>query len=174
VPAPSPAPELIVVIRRPDQLEAAWSAGARTIYCEFEDPKRYREAVAAFRHWQTAAAAADQKPKIEDQASTIWVAPPRIFKPGEEWVLQQVLSSGADGYLIRNYDHLAFFRGRRVRGDYSLNVANPLAAGYFLQRYGLERVTASYDLNVSRPGSRSRSISTCRCFIWSIVSSAHF
>jgi putative protease len=150
VPAPSRGPELIVVIRRPDQLEAAWSAGARTIYCEFEDPKRYREAVAAFRHWQTAAAAAGPKPKIEDQASTIWVAPPRIFKPGEEWVLHQVLSSDADGYLVRNYNHLAFFRGRRARGDYSLNVANPLAAGFFLQRYGLERVTASYDLNVAQ------------------------
>ena len=153
LPASLVAPELIVLIRRPDQLEAAWSAGARTIYCEFEDPKRYREAVAAFRGWQMAAeeeATADRKSKIEDQKSSIWVAPPRIFKPGEEWVLGQVLSSGADGYLARNYDHLAFFRGRRRRGDYSLNVANPLAAGYFLQQYGLERVTASYDLNAAQ------------------------
>jgi putative protease len=46
---------------------------------------------------------------------------------------QQVRSAEADGYLVRNYDHLAFFRGRALRGDYSLNVANPLAAVYFLQ-----------------------------------------
>src|SRR5664280_1066748 len=148
-PATAGAPELIVVIRRPDQLEAAWAAGARTIYCEFEDPKRYRDAVAAFRRLQ-AVAAAEQKSKIENEESTLWVAPPRIFKPGEEWVLKQVLASGADGYLARNYDHLAFFRGRRMRGDYPLNIANPPAAGYFLQRYGLERVTASYDLNVAQ------------------------
>jgi putative protease len=141
-PATPGPPELIVVIRRLDQLEAAWTAGARTIYCEFEDPKRYREAVATFRRLQTVATA--------DQESTIWVAPPRIFKPGEEWILNQVRSAEADGYLVRNYDHLAFFRGRRLRGDYSLNVANPLAARHFLRRYGLERVTASYDLNVQQ------------------------
>jgi putative protease len=153
--APEPArsdprdAELIVVVRRLDQLEAAWSAGARTIYCEFEEPKRYREAVAAFRRLQ-AEEAADRKSPITNHESTIWVAPPRVFKPGEEWILRQVLSSEADGYLVRNYDHLAFFRGRRLRGDYSLNIANPLSAAYFLQRCGLERVTASYDLNVAQ------------------------
>ncbi|MEO7599368.1 MAG: U32 family peptidase, partial [Opitutus sp.] len=56
----------------------------------------------------------------------------------------------ADGYLIRNYDHLAFFATDRKRGDFSLNVANPLTAEYFIERYGLERVTASYDLNYSQ------------------------
>ena len=35
-------------------------------------------------------------------------------------------------------------------GDYSLNVANRLAADYFKNRFGLERVTASYDLNFSQ------------------------
>ena len=136
------APELIVLVRRIEQLEAAWSAGARTIDCEFEDPKRYREAVRRFRALQAA--------QPGSPPSGIWVAPPRVFKPGEEWILRQVLSSEADGYLVRNYDHLAFFRGRRMRGDYSLNVANPLSAAYFLQRCGLERVTASYDLNVAQ------------------------
>jgi len=146
--AEAPA-ELIVVIRGPDQLEAAWAAGARTLYCEFEDPKRYREAVGRFRALQ-AAEAAGRASETANPKSEIWVAPPRIFKPGEEWVLQQVRSSDADGYLVRNYDHLAAFRDRRRRGDYSLNVANPLAAGHFLQCHGLERVTASYDLNAAQ------------------------
>jgi len=35
-------------------------------------------------------------------------------------------------------------------GDFSLNVANPLTADYFVNRYGLERVTASYDLNITQ------------------------
>jgi U32 family peptidase len=147
--SPPGRPELIVVIRRPDQLEAAWSAGARTIYCEFEDPKRYRETVATFRLLQTMATA-DEESKAENRKATIWLAPPRVFKPGEEWILNQVRSAGADGCLARNYDHLAFFRGQRLRGDYSLNIANPPAARYFLRRYGLERVTASYDLNVQQ------------------------
>ena len=148
-PAGPPAPELIVLVRTLDQLDAAWSAGARTVYCEFEDPKRYRDAVRRFREFQNAAPP-DRESTIENRESTIWAAPPRVFKPGEEWILQQVLSSGADGYLARNYDHLAFFRGRRMRGDYPLNISNPLSAAYFLQECGLERVTASYDLNVAQ------------------------
>jgi len=58
-----------------------------------------------------------------------------------------VRSCDPDGYLIRNYDHLNHFADARRIGDFSLNVANGLTAEYFLERYGLERVTASYDLN---------------------------
>ena len=155
---PTTAPELIVVIRHLHQLPAAWAAGARTLYAEFEDPKKYREAVAQFRALQsglTAEGAAgpaleNQESKTENPAASLWVAPPRIFKPGEEWILDQVLSCGADGYLVRNHDHLRKFAGRRCRGDFSLNVANPLTAEYYLKRHGLERVTASYDLNVAQ------------------------
>jgi putative protease len=137
------APELIAVIRLPSQLEPAWQAGARTVYAEFENPKHYRESVARFRQLQSTAGSAAND-------SSIWVAAPRVFKPGEEWILKQVRSSEADGYLIRNYDHLVFFGPDRKRGDFSLNVANRLTAEYFLHRYGLERVTASYDLNVAQ------------------------
>jgi putative protease len=142
---PPAEPEVIAVIRLMEQLDAAWAAGARTLYCEFENPRQYRHAVARFRELQGAAA-----PGPSPRSGTIWVAPPRIFKPGEEWILQQVRSSHADGYLVRNYDHLAFFAGDRKRGDFSLNVANAWAADYFLARYGLERVTASYDLNITQ------------------------
>ena len=106
-PTPERAAELIVVIRELHQLDAAWSAGARTIYCEFEDPKRYREAVARFRELRGI-----------DTSASIWVAAPRVFKPGEEWIVKQVLSSEADGYLVRNYDHLQWFAGHRRRGDF--------------------------------------------------------
>ncbi|MBL9213177.1 MAG: U32 family peptidase [Opitutaceae bacterium] len=143
--APASEPELIAVIRLPEQLDAVWAAGIRTVYCEFENPKRYRDAVVRFRELQAAAAAG-----APSAPGSIWVAPPRIFKPGEEWILQQVRSSQPDGYLVRNYDHLAFFAGDRKRGDFSLNVANPWSAAYFLARHGLERVTASYDLNISQ------------------------
>jgi len=140
--APRP-PELIAVIRLLEQVEPAWAAGVRTLYCEFENPKDYREAVTRFRTLATGA-----PPPAGGEAPGIWVAAPRIFKPGEEWILKQVRSSEADGYLVRNYDHLAFFADARKRGDFSLNVANPWTAEYFIRRYGLERVTASYDLNI--------------------------
>lgn len=139
-------PELVVMVRNDGQLEAALQCGVRTLYCEFEDPKKYREAVARFRafHSIPRAAAGNAQPP------TIWAAPPRVFKMGEDWVLNQVRSCEADGYLVRNYDHLAFFKGVRRIGDYSLNVANRLAAEYFINEFGLERVTASYDLNFTQ------------------------
>src|SRR5262249_38215408 len=40
--------QLIVLVRNLPQLEAALKCGIETIYCEFEDPKKYREAVTTF------------------------------------------------------------------------------------------------------------------------------
>ena len=143
-----PAPRLLVLVRNLAQLEAALDAGIDTLYCEFEDLKKYREAVALVRAWSPRSAAGATAP--ETARPSLWVAPPRIFKMGEEWTLRQVRSSGADGYLVRNYDHLEFFAGERLIGDYSLNIANRLAAEYFLRQFALERVTASYDLNFAQ------------------------
>jgi putative protease len=138
-----------VLVRNLTQLDAALSCGVETLYCEFEDPKKYRDAVARVRGLPTldAPASAGETPATTERKPSIWVAPPRIFKMGEEWTLKQVRSCEADGYLVRNYDHLAFFEGERRIGDYSLNIANRLSAEYFKNKYGLERVTASYDLN---------------------------
>jgi U32 family peptidase len=147
-------PELVVLVRSVAQLDAALRCGVRTLYCELEDPKRYREVVRRFREGQadapppTVRSAHGAGPLgIGDRKSEIWVAPPRIAKPGEDWILDQVRSSAADGYLVRNHDQLRHFADCRRIGDYSLNVANALAAEYYHERHGLERLTASYDLN---------------------------
>lgn len=128
-----------VTIRDPRQLAPVMAAGIRRIYCEFEDPKKYRETVSEFR-------------RLKGQSdSFIYVAPPRIFKPGEEWILKIVESSQPDGVLVRNYDHLEYFHGGlRRMGDFSLNIANPMSAQWFSDRFGLERLTASYDLNIEQ------------------------
>jgi putative protease len=139
----STAAELIVLVRTLEQLEAAVRCGVTTVYCEFEDPKKYREAVTLFHTAYGCAAPTG----ANDRSPSIWVAPPRIFKTGEEWILKQVRSSHADGYLVRNYEHLKFFAADRRRGDYSLNIANHLSADYFKNTFQLESVTASYDLN---------------------------
>jgi len=142
-------PTLIVLVRNLAQLEAALQVGVTTVYCEFEDPKKYREAVQMCRETtvESRGPKADNPSTLDPQPATIFVAPPRIFKTGEDWTLEQVLSCNADGYLVRNYDHLKFFANHRRIGDFSLNVANRLAADYFKNRFRLERVTASYDLN---------------------------
>jgi putative protease len=135
------ATNLIVLVRNLAQLEVALKCGVTTMYCEFEDPKKYREAVTLFHTaYGCQTGTGNQRPEI-------FVAPPRIFKPGDEWILKQVRSSNADGYLVRNYDHLKFFADTRRVGDFSLNVANRMTADYFKNKFGLERVTASYDLN---------------------------
>ena len=138
--------ELVVLVRSLPQLGTALRCGVKTVYCEFENPKLYRDAVATSRH------SAFRTPH-----SALFVAPPRITKPGDDWILKQVRACDADGYLVRNYDHLKFFAGCRRVGDFSLNVANATTASYFLNRFGLERVTASYDLNVAQLESLLRS-----------------
>ncbi|MEQ2005804.1 MAG: DUF3656 domain-containing protein [Limisphaerales bacterium] len=138
------ASELLVLVRSQAQLEVALRCGVTTVYCEFEDPKRYREAVA------TCHTASGSQSATGSQPPAIFVSPPRITKSGEEWILKQVRSCNADGYLVRNYDHLNFFAGCRRVGDFSLNVANPLTAEHFMTRFGLDRLTASYDLNISQ------------------------
>ncbi|MEB3210374.1 MAG: U32 family peptidase, partial [Leptolyngbyaceae bacterium] len=130
-------PELIVLVRKAEQLRAAIATGVSTLYCELEDPRAYRPLVQEFRQH----AIAEQ---------TIWVAPPRITKPLETWILKQVRQSDADGYLVRNYDQLDFFAGDRCIGDFSLNVANPITAAHFKQVSSLERLTASYDLTIQQ------------------------
>ncbi len=132
--SPEIAPQAIVLVRNLEQLKAVLTANISTIYCEFEDPASYRGAVELAR--QAA------------HAPEIWVAPPRITKPNENYILKQVLSSNADGYLIRNYDHLQFFAESRIIADFSFNIANPLTANYFKQSFPLDRLTASYDLSI--------------------------
>jgi putative protease len=132
--SPEIAPQAIVLVRNLEQLKAVLTTNISTIYCEFEDPTSYRGAVELAR--QVA------------HAPEIWVAPPRITKPNENYILKQVRSSNADGYLIRNYDHLQFFAEERIIADFSFNIANPLTANYFKQSFRLERLTASYDLSI--------------------------
>jgi putative protease len=130
------SPSLIVLVRNIEQLKALLTADIKTIYCEFEDPRNYKEAVKIVRE--------------SAEEITIFVAPPRITKPGETWILKQVHASQADGYLIRNYDQLEYFANEKCVGDFSLNIANPLTADYFKNRFNLERLTVSYDLNINQ------------------------
>jgi putative protease len=140
--------DFVVLIRKLEQLESVLEEGIRTVYCDFEDPKKYSDAVKQYRerhgdHQGLESTSSAEKPGI-------FVAPPRIHKTGEEWILKQVRSSEPDGFLVRNYDHLEFFQGARMRADFSFNVANSLTAGYLMDQFALERLTPSYDLNASQ------------------------
>jgi U32 family peptidase len=126
----SAQPELVVLCRTIPQLEAALSLGVRSIYVDFEDIRRYPEAV-----------------EIAESSAELFLATPRIQKPGEQGFFRLIENARPAGVLIRNLGAIVYFRGKglRLRGDFSLNVANPLAAA-FLAEQGLDRLTVSYDL----------------------------
>ena len=140
---PSGQPQLIVLCRTLEQIRAALAAGIKIIYVDFEDLRRYPEAVAAAR----------------GQAE-VWLATPRIQKAGEQGFFELIAKAQPTGVLIRNLGGLDFFRPSSLRkvGDFSLNVANPLTADLLL-REGLERVTVSYDCNAAQVLDLLRAVS---------------
>jgi putative protease len=123
---------LTVLCRSMEQLEAALACGVEEIYCDFEDPRRYKEAAALC-------------PKV-------LAATPRIIKPGEEGYLKLIERSGVAGVLVRNLAALDYYQRSSLRqvGDFSLNIANPLSAQLLSEHSSLERMTISYDLNISQ------------------------
>jgi len=134
------SPFLSILVRSDAQLDAAIESGAPVIYCDFEDPRRCRDAVERFR----SNASPSQK---------ILLATPRILKPGETGYLTLLERAKPDGLLLRNLAALETYRHRddllRV-GDFSLNIANPITARILRQQANLEWLTISYDLNISQ------------------------
>ncbi|MHB1558864.1 MAG: U32 family peptidase [Isosphaeraceae bacterium] len=130
-----PGVELIALCRQTAQIEAAIAAGIRTIYADYQDIKEYAGAVAAARRG----------------GAEIFLATPRIEKPGESNLFKHLAGRGADGLLVRNAGGMRHCAEHGVPfvADFSLNAANPLTVE-FLRSRGAIRVTASYDLNVEQ------------------------
>ncbi len=134
-------PELTVLCRSDEQLEAALEVGVRRVYLDFEDVRRYKGAV--------------EQVRAASSSVAVWLATPRIQKAAEQGFFRLIENARPDGVLVRNLGAMEFFgnaergAGYRLAGDFSLNVANPLAAQEFLRR-GLETVTVSYDLNLEQ------------------------
>jgi putative protease len=127
-------PQLAALCRSVDQVRSSLEEGVKWIECDFEDIRKYRDAV----------------PLAREREAAIFLAPPRIHKPGELGILRNVLGAGPDGILIRSTAHLAFYRREApslaLIGDFSLNAANELATELYLSK-GLARLVPSYDLN---------------------------
>ncbi len=127
--------ELSVLCRQTEQIETAMSLGVGTIYADYQDIKQYREAVAAARRGNV----------------SIYLATPRIEKPGEANLFGFLARQDADGILVRNAGGMRYCaeRGIPFVADFSMNAANPLTVE-LLEGRGASRVTASYDLNVDQ------------------------
>ncbi|HEX8371636.1 MAG TPA: U32 family peptidase [Chthoniobacterales bacterium] len=128
------APQLHVLCRSSEQLAAALEAGATNLYADFEDIRRYREAVAQVRNFPEA---------------RITLATPRIQKAGEQGFFKLIENCQPDALLVRNLGALSYYKNSPLPkiGDFSLNVANPLTAEHFIGS-GVQRLTVSYDLNL--------------------------
>jgi putative protease len=128
----SPAPVLRVLCRSLIQLEFVLSENCHEAYVEFNDIRDYRQAVSMARSAQ----------------AKIYLATLRIQKPGELGLFHALAKQQADGWLVRNLAAVRYANEHRIPmvGDFSLNITNPLTAEWLMDQ-GLERVTASYDLN---------------------------
>jgi putative protease len=65
--------------------------------------------------------------------------------------MEPLMRAEPDGYLVRNADQLERLTPLApCSGDFSLNTANPLTVRWYRERWGLDRLTASYDLNLGQ------------------------
>jgi putative protease len=130
------AVRLSVLCRTPLQAEALLPLSPNLLYLDFEDLRRFGPTVETIR----------QKSKI-----SVYLATPRIQKAGETGFFRLIENATPDGVLIRNLGALDYFRSAKLPmiGDFSLNVANALSADLFISE-GLERLTPSYDLDITQ------------------------
>jgi U32 family peptidase len=129
-----PTPQLSVLVRNLAQLEAVLKLKPAMVYADFEDLRKYGDAV----------------PMARDSGVTLVLATNRIWKPGEDGFQSLVVRAKPDAVLVRNLGSLAYFREQlpqaTLYGDFSLNVANDLTAKVFRDS-GLSRMVPSFDLN---------------------------
>ncbi|MEX2215609.1 MAG: DUF3656 domain-containing protein [Phycisphaeraceae bacterium] len=137
---------LHILVRSMPQLEStlAWlrdnNNTTSLIYCEFEDIRKYKDAVARAR-------AAKQ---------SIALATTRVIKPHEEGLLKQLAACEPDAVLVRHLAGLSFFREHHpslpIIADYSLNIANEITASIIAEQGsgGVARMVPSFDLNWSQ------------------------
>jgi U32 family peptidase len=134
---PSPAstlasPELHLLVRTPEQLEAALASRPATITLDYLDLYGLRPSIE----------------RVKSSGITARVATPRVSKPGEERILDFLLSLGCT-MVVRSSGILHALRERRhppLVGDFSLNTANSLTAAMYME-LGLDRITPTHDLN---------------------------
>ncbi len=141
---------LTVLARNLDQLNAvlAWVPSEQlprpaAVYCDFEDLRRYKDAV----------------PLARAVGIPVGLAPLRVLKPGEDGFQAIVARAEPDIVLIRNLASISYFQQELPRaklvGDFSLNVANELTADVLI-RAGVKRLVPSYDLNWEQLASMVR------------------
>jgi len=148
IPSPRPistahAPELHLLVRTPEQLEAALTLAPASITLDYLDLYGLRPSIE----------------RVRAAGIAVRVASPRVLKPGEERIVDFLLGCDCP-ILVRSAGLLHALRGRahtELTGDFSLNAANALTARELLD-LGLAYITPTHDLNAGQVASLARSI----------------
>jgi len=136
-------PQLHLLVRTPEQLEAALELRPSSITLDYLDLYGLRPAVE----------------RIKDAGLTPRVASPRVLKPQEQRIVNFLLrldceivvrSGGLFEALQGNHQHALI-------GDFSLNVANQLTADTYF-KLGIDRITPTHDLNAEQITALAREI----------------
>jgi putative protease len=137
LPQPDTAPQLHVLVRTSEQLEAALSLtpAPASITLDYLDLYGLRPSI----------------DRVKASGIPARVASPRVLKPGEARILNFLVSLDCP-ILVRPAGLLHALRGidhAPLIGDFSLNVSNSVSAELFLD-LGLERLTPAHDLNAAQ------------------------
>jgi putative protease len=132
------SPEIHILIRTPDQLDAAIDLRPASITLDYLDLYGLKPSV----------------DRVKSAGIAARVASPRIIKPGEDRILNFLKSLDCT-ILVRSTGMLAALNGKTLVGDFSLNAANSLTAEAYLA-LGLERITPTHDLNAAQIAELAR------------------
>ncbi len=132
-----PAPVWHVLCRELKHLEEVLALGVTSVIGDFAELHRCGPAVRMAR----------------EHGAEIFLATPRIQKPGEDVHFTRIADAAPDGILVRNLGGAAFCAQRQIPfvADMSLNAVNPWTVAW-LQELGARRVTAAYDSDRRRLG----------------------
>ena len=137
------APQLHVLVRTAEQLEAAIAARPASITLDYLELYGLRPSVE----------------RVQAAGIEARVASPRVLKPSEERIVHFLLKLGCPilvrsaGLLdsLRQGDHPALY------GDFSLNAANAVTARLLLD-LGLTRLTPTHDLNAAQIAALTKGV----------------
>jgi U32 family peptidase len=140
--APS-EPAIHLLVRTPEQLEAAVSLGPASVTLDYLDLYGLRPSVE----------------RVKSSGIPVRVASPRVLKPGEARISNFLLSLEC-AILVRSTAVLDALRNKgahQLIGDFSLNAANSLTAETYLE-LGLTRITPTHDLNAAQISALAREL----------------
>ena len=129
---------LHLLVRTPEQLDAAIVLRPASITLDYLDLYGLRPSVE----------------RVKSAGIAARVASPRVLKPGEQRILNFLISLDC-AILVRSAGMLDALQSAELVGDFSLNAANSRTADSYLQ-LGLSRITPAHDLNAAQIADLAR------------------